>query len=90
MARRTQDSFVSPKPKRCARPVSAIAAALRNWVHEAEVDGGRTQGAPDALTSAEKTELGTASRDQEAAPGAAGAGGQCGRRHRRARAECAL
>jgi transposase-like protein len=40
-----------------ATDLDLTESALRNWVHQAEVDGGQAHSTPDALTSAEKSEL---------------------------------
>ena len=40
-----------------ATDLDLTESALRNWIHQAEVDAGQAQSAPDALTSAEKSEL---------------------------------
>jgi transposase len=40
-----------------ATDLDLTESALRNWVHQAEIDAGQAQSAPDALTSAEKAEL---------------------------------
>jgi transposase len=40
-----------------ATALDLTESALRNWVSQAEVDAGQSPAAPDALTTAEKTEL---------------------------------
>ena len=44
-----------------ARELDLTETALRSWVHQAEIDAGR--GAPGALTSAEREELGHLRRE---------------------------
>ena len=40
-----------------ATDLDLTESALRNWIHQAEIDAGQAQSAPDALTTAEKSEL---------------------------------
>src|SRR5689334_1177303 len=40
-----------------ATDLDLTESALRNWVHQAEIDAGQAQSVPDAMTSAEKSEL---------------------------------
>lgn len=40
-----------------ATDLDLTESALRSWIHQSDVDGGRAPNAPDALTSAEKAEL---------------------------------
>lgn len=40
-----------------ATDLDLTESSLRNWIHEAEADGGQAQSAPDSLSSAEKSEL---------------------------------
>lgn len=40
-----------------ATDLDLTESSLRNWIHQAEVDAGQAQNAPDALTSAGKAEL---------------------------------
>jgi transposase-like protein len=40
-----------------ATDLDLTESALRNWVSQAEVDAGQSRTAPDALSTAEKTEL---------------------------------
>ena len=40
-----------------ATDLDLTESALRNWVHQAEVDAGQSTSAPEALTTAEKSEL---------------------------------
>ena len=40
-----------------ATDLDLTESSLRNWIHQAEVDAGQPAAAPDALTTAEKSEL---------------------------------
>jgi transposase len=40
-----------------AADLDLTESALRNWVNQADVDSGQKPSAPDAMTTAEKTEL---------------------------------
>jgi len=40
-----------------ATDLDLTESALRNWIHQADIDAGKAQSAPDAITTAEKSEL---------------------------------